>query len=62
MKVEIIYKITSEDVQEVALREIGRELTHEEIKSITDAISDNIKWYDAVADAINANIKSDDQL
>ena len=60
MKIEIVYKITTEDVQEVALREIGRELTHEEIKSITDQIADNIKWYDAVADAINANIKSEE--
>ena len=62
MKNEIIYKISTEDVQEVALREIGRELSHEEIKNITDIISDNIKWYDAVADAINANIKTEDLL
>ncbi len=32
----IIYQITAEDVQDVALQEIDRELTMEEIESIAD--------------------------
>lgn len=62
MKNDVVYKITTEDVQEVALKEIGRELSADEIKTILNPISDNIKWYDAVADAINSNIRTGEPL
>jgi hypothetical protein len=45
-----------EDVQTVAFEEIGRELTAKEIKKIEDLIAENINWYDAILDAINAKI------
>ena len=52
-KNEIVYRLTVEDIQEVALQELERELTKDEIKRIIDPIAEKISWYDAVADAIN---------
>jgi hypothetical protein len=52
-KNEIIYQLTIEDVQEVAMQELERELTKGEIKRLIDPIADKIPWYDAIADAIN---------
>ncbi len=56
-KDDIIYSLNVEDIQTVALEEIGRELTAKEIKKIEDLIAENINWYDAILDAINAKIK-----
>lgn len=53
---DIIYSLNIDDVQTVAMDEIGRELSLSEIKSIEDLICDNINWYDAILDAINAKI------
>ncbi|NUM75175.1 hypothetical protein HUU40_12505 [candidate division KSB1 bacterium] len=53
---DIIYSLNIDDVQTVAMDEIGRELSLSEIKSIEDLIGDNINWYDAILDAINAKI------
>lgn len=54
---DIIYSLNIEDVQTVALQELDRALTRKEIKKIEDMIADNIDWYGAIADAINANFK-----
>lgn len=56
-KNDIIYSLNIDDVQTVAMEEIGRELSLSEIKSIEDLIGDNISWYDAILDAINAKIQ-----
>jgi hypothetical protein len=56
MKVKVIYQKTIEDIQTVAVEEIGRELTDDEIQAIEDTVAANINWYDAVADAINGKI------
>jgi hypothetical protein len=56
-KDDIVYSLNVEDVQTVALEELDRELTRKEIKKIEDMIADNIDWYGAIADAINANFK-----
>ncbi|MCG3155458.1 MAG: hypothetical protein DKINENOH_02064 [bacterium] len=55
-KDDIIYSLNIDDVQTVAMEEIGRKLSLSEIKSIEDLICDNINWYDAILDAINAKI------
>ncbi len=55
---EIIYSLNIEDVQSVAQQELDRHLNRKEIDSIIDTIASNINWYDAIADAINQNIKS----
>jgi hypothetical protein len=52
-KNKVVYQITIEDVQEVALQELDRELTEEEVKKLIDPIAERISWYDAIADAIN---------
>jgi hypothetical protein len=59
-KDDIIYSLSIEDIQTVALEEIGRELTANEIEKITDLIAENINWYDAILDAINAKINLKD--
>ncbi len=56
MKNETIYKLTIEDIQNVAQQEIRRDLTSDEIQKIRGRIEDKIKWYDAIADSISENI------
>ena len=48
----IIYQLTTEDVQTVAKQEIERELTPEEIEKIKDSIAEKIPWYDSISDTI----------
>lgn len=48
-----IYSLNEEDVQTVALQEIERKLSPEEIKKIIPSIEKKINWYDAIADSIN---------
>lgn len=52
----IIYSLNVEDVQTVALEELDRELTMKEIEKIEDTIAENIDWYGAILDAINAKL------
>lgn len=56
-KDDIIYSLSIEDIQTVAVQEIGRKLTANEIEKIKDIIAENINWYDAILDSINAKIK-----
>jgi hypothetical protein len=55
---EIVYSLNIEDVQTVAVQEIDRELTEEEIEKIKDAIGEKINWYDAILDSIYDKIGS----
>jgi len=55
---EIIYYLNITDVQEVANQELGRSLSSKEIEAITDAIAENINWYDAIERAIAKIITS----
>jgi hypothetical protein len=50
---KIVYQLTIEDIQEVAIQELDRELTQEEINTLIDPIAEKISWYDAIADSIN---------
>jgi len=50
---QIIYQLTVEDVQNVALEELDEELSLEEIKNIEDLIAKRIDWYGVIVDAIN---------
>lgn len=56
MKNQIIYKLTIEDIQNVAQQELERDLTLEEINKIKNNIGDKINWYDSIADTINETI------
>lgn len=59
MRNQIILKVTVDDIQTVALGEIGRELTNDEIKAIEDKIVKRINWYEAISETINEHIESD---
>ena len=49
---KIIYSINIEDIQTVAMQELDRELTDEEIKSVEDLVGEYIDWYQAIHLAI----------
>jgi hypothetical protein len=57
-KDEVVYYITASDIQEVASKELERELSLEEIELIRDRISEKIPWYDAIAESIDELIDS----
>jgi hypothetical protein len=54
--IKVVYKITVDDVQSVAVKEIGRELSMDEIKNIQEFIAEKINWHDVLADVINEKI------
>lgn len=56
---KIIFSRNIEDLQIIALEEIGRELTDAEIIKISGLLADYINWHDAVAHAIVNHVKSD---
>jgi hypothetical protein len=56
---KIIYSRNIEDMQIIALEEIGRELTDAEIMRISAVLGDYINWHEAVSHAILDNVKSD---
>ena len=59
MRNQIILKVTVDDIQTVALGEIGRQLTNDEIRSIEETIVKKINWYEAITETINESIESD---
>jgi len=48
-----IYQLTIADIQDVANKELERELSLQEIELIRDRIADKIPWYDAIAESID---------
>jgi len=53
---QILYSINVEDVQQVARRELGRELTAAEIKVVEDNIGDQFDWFGAIANVLDQHI------
>ena len=51
-KNDIVYSLNIEDIQTVAIQEIDRELTEEEIEKIKDLIGEKINWYEAILNSI----------
>ena len=49
----IIYSLNIDDIQEVAVQELDRELTYDEIRKLVDPIAKKVSWYDVIAEAIN---------
>ncbi len=49
---DIIYSISVEGVQNVALENLGRPLTDGEIELIDNKLGDHLDWYGAIALAI----------
>lgn len=58
MKSKIIYSLNEDDVQTVALQEVERNLSSQEIEKIKTLIAEKINWYDAIAEAINEKINT----
>lgn len=56
---KIIFSLNVEDIQNVALEEIGRELTDKEMNHIAEHIPDYIQAHEAIAHCIAEQIKSD---
>ena len=50
---KIVYQLTIADIQDVANKELERELSLQEIELIRDRIADKIPWYDAIAESID---------
>lgn len=53
---KIIYSLIEDDIQTVALQELERNLSSQEIEKIKKTIAEKINWYEAIADSINVNI------
>ena len=53
----IIYYLTTEDIQTVAIQELERSLLPDEIERIKEVIAGKINWYDAISDSITEKIK-----
>jgi hypothetical protein len=56
-KDRIIYSINVEDLQNVAEKELERELTNKEIKIVEERLGDYIDWYGAIASALSDIIR-----
>lgn len=52
-KDKIIYLLQEKDIQEVALQELERKLSEEEIQQILPLIEEKIDWYDIIASSID---------
>jgi DNA replication protein DnaD len=60
MKDKVIYCLATDDIQNVAKEEVGRNLSSVEIDKITATIEENINWYEVIARALIVNqIKSE---
>lgn len=56
-KNKIVYSINIEDIQTVAVEEVERELTENEIEIAADLLGEKIDWYDAVLNSILEGIE-----
>ena len=53
-----VYEISVEDLQAVANKVLGRELTDDEIRAVGNSVGDYIDWFQAIENAINNCIPS----
>jgi hypothetical protein len=49
---DIVYSLNIEDIQTVAIQEMDRELTDDEIDMVKDLIGEKIDWYDPILNSI----------
>lgn len=50
------FSLIDDDVQTVALEEIGRELSKAELKRVKEDCVENINWYEAIANTLDEHI------
>ena len=60
-KNEVLYQLTVEDFQNIALENIERELSDEEVKKVADWVADRIPWYDLIDNGITELIGNKDK-
>ena len=51
-KSELFYKLSIEDIQDVAMDSLERELSEEELLKVIPIVEKNIPWFDIIDDAI----------
>ncbi len=61
-KEDTVYKISVEDLQQVAKEVLERELTSKEIAEVGNAVGDYIDWFQAIENAIHRCVRSTDPL
>ena len=55
---DIFYSLSIEDIQNVALERLDRQLTVAELKSVIPAIEKSIPWFEMIDSAIGQEIKA----
>jgi hypothetical protein len=50
---KVVYQLSDQDIQKVALDILGRELSVQEIALIEDRIAGKISWYEAIAESLD---------
>ena len=58
----VIYSLSVEDIQTVALGELGRALTEDELGIVEEHLGDYIKWYDTISVVISNHINTQKEL
>ncbi len=53
---ETVYELSVDDLQTVAREVLDRELTGEEIARVANSLGDYIDWFQAIENAIHANL------
>lgn len=53
---EIVYSINIGDIQAVAMDNLHRELTEDELKKVLEPAFNRFNWYESVSDAISDKI------
>jgi hypothetical protein len=56
-RMNILYSINVQDVQDVAQREFDRKLNDKEMESVADKLGEYIDWYEAVNSAVAQTIQ-----
>jgi hypothetical protein len=62
MDEELIYSLSTEDIQTVATQTLNRELSKDEIELVKDLIAKKINWFDAIQESILEKIDSSNKV
>jgi hypothetical protein len=49
---DIVYSLNVEDIQTVALKEVDRELSDDELNKVIELLGEKINWHEAVLSSI----------
>lgn len=55
---DVFYSLTIEDIQNVALERLNRQLTVVELESVIPAVEKSISWFEIIDFAIGEKIKA----